>query len=49
VPLYNLDVARNRTFFVGVRGTLFHDNTLPAPRLEPFDALPSLVTAKDGR
>ncbi|HEV3120931.1 MAG TPA: polymorphic toxin-type HINT domain-containing protein [Isosphaeraceae bacterium] len=48
VPLYNLDVASNRTFFVGARGTLVHDNTLPAPSVEPFDAVPSLVTASGG-
>jgi hypothetical protein len=48
VPLYNLDVASNRTFFVGARGTLVHDNTLPAPRVEPFDAVPTFATASGG-
>ncbi len=39
-PLYNLDVAGSRTFFAGAKGLLVHDNTLPDPRLKPFDALP---------
>jgi hypothetical protein len=39
-PLYNLDVARTRTFFAGANHLLVHDNTLPDDRLRPFDALP---------
>jgi hypothetical protein len=39
-PLYNLDVATSRTFFVGQSRLLVHDNTLPDDRLVPFDALP---------
>ncbi len=39
-PLYNLDVAGSRTFFVGTSTVLVHDNTLPDHRLEPFDAVP---------
>jgi len=39
-PLYNLDVAGSRTFFVGPTTLLVHDNTLPEHRLTPFDALP---------
>jgi hypothetical protein len=39
-PLYNLDVAGARTFFVGNSTVLVHDNTLPDHRLVPFDALP---------
>jgi hypothetical protein len=39
-PLYNLDVAGNRTFFAGTTNLLVHDNTLPDHRLKPFDALP---------
>ncbi len=39
-PLYNLDVAGSRTFFVGSSSLLVHDNTLPDHRLQPFDALP---------
>jgi len=45
VPVYNLDVARKRTFFVGRSGLLVHDNTLPDARLTPFDAPPSLKPA----
>jgi hypothetical protein len=41
-PLFNLDVAATRTFFVGAGDTLVHDNTLPAPRVTPFDAVPTL-------
>jgi hypothetical protein len=41
-PVYNLDVANSRTFFVGQSNVLVHDNTLPDHRLVPFDALPSL-------
>ena len=37
-PLYNLDVASSRTFFVGQTILLVHDNTLPDHRLVPFDA-----------
>lgn len=37
VPVFNLDVARNRTFFVGEHDALVHDNTLPDPHLRPFD------------
>jgi hypothetical protein len=47
VPVYNLDVARKRTFFVGSSGALVHDNTLPDPRLTPFDAPPILKPARD--
>ena len=39
-PLYNLDVAGSRTFFVGQTTLLVHDNTLPDHRLQPFDTLP---------
>ncbi len=39
-PLYNLDVATSRTFFVGRTTLLVHDNSLPDHRLKPFDALP---------
>ncbi len=37
VPVYNLDVAEARTFFVGNHDALVHDNTLPDPRLKAFD------------
>ena len=39
-PLYNLDVAGSRTFFVGSTILLVHDNTLPDHRQQPFDTLP---------
>ena len=45
VPLFNLDVARNRTFFVGRHDALVHDNTPPDPRLDPFDAGASLAVS----
>lgn len=38
MPVYNLDVARSRTFFVGRTDALVHDNTPPAPTPKPFDA-----------
>jgi Pretoxin HINT domain len=38
VPVYNLDVAASRTFFVGAKDALVHDNTLPDPRARMFDA-----------
>ncbi len=44
-PLYNLTVARNRSFFVGQGGVLVHDNTLPEARLKPFDEPPALEPA----
>lgn len=36
-PVYNLDVADDADFFVGPAAALVHDNTLPDPRLVPFD------------
>jgi hypothetical protein len=44
-PVFNLDVAGSRTFFVGGQGALVHDNTLPDPRTIPFDAEPVLASA----
>jgi hypothetical protein len=41
-PIFNLDVAGPRTFFVGDHGALVHDNTLPAALGTPFDAEPDL-------
>ncbi|MDB5352291.1 MAG: hypothetical protein JWN86_3538 [Planctomycetota bacterium] len=38
-PVFNLDVARTHSFFVGRQGELVHDNSLPEPELEPFDAV----------
>jgi hypothetical protein len=36
--VYNLDVADDADFFAGNAAALVHDNTLPDPRLAPFDA-----------
>jgi tetratricopeptide (TPR) repeat protein len=47
-PLYNLDVAHNRSFFVGTTGVLVHDNTLPSARLTPFDTPPNLDALPPG-
>jgi hypothetical protein len=41
-PLFNLDVAGGRTFFVGTHDTLVHDNTLPDAKIKPFDAVPAV-------
>ena len=39
-PVYNLDVAENRDFFVGKTGLLVHDFSFVQPVLAPFDRLP---------
>ncbi len=41
--VYNLDVAEDADFFVGRRGVLVHDNTLPDLRERPFDAVETLA------
>ena len=38
VPVYNLDVAESRDFFVGTRGFLVHDFSFVHPVMSPFDA-----------
>ena len=43
--VYNLDVAEDADFFAGSVAALVHDNTLPDPRLAPFDK-PAEVAAK---
>ena len=49
-PVFNLDVAKTCTFFVGSQMELVHDNSLPPPVLTPFDAEPELASiAKDVR
>jgi hypothetical protein len=40
-PVFNLGVAGVHSFFVGRRGLLVHDDTLPAPVGRPFDAVPA--------
>ena len=41
-PVYNLDVALNRDFFVGTKGLLVHDFSFVQPVSEPFDHQPDL-------
>ncbi len=41
-PVYNLDVAENRDFFVGAKGLLVHDFSFVQPVLEPFDRQPEI-------
>jgi hypothetical protein len=36
--VYNLEVGRGHSFFVGTLGALVHDNSLVQPTPEPFDA-----------
>jgi hypothetical protein len=44
-PVFNLEVARGSSFFVGTTGVLVHDNSLVFPTPEPFDAAPTLAAA----
>ena len=43
-PVYNLDVAVNRDFFVGNKGLLVHDFSFVQPVAAAFDREPELVT-----
>lgn len=43
-PVFNLDVDEDHSFFVGRRGVLVHDNTLPDRRLVPFDRVEAVVS-----
>jgi Pretoxin HINT domain len=47
-PVFNLDVARCRSFFVGASGALVHDNSLVDPVLHPFDAPKAPAAAAAG-
>ena len=50
-PVFNLDVAENRDFFVGDQRLLVHDYSFVQPVLEPFDRQPeqgSLVPSLKG-
>jgi hypothetical protein len=38
-PVFNLEVARAATYFVGWTGALVHDNSLVTPVSRPFDGL----------
>jgi hypothetical protein len=42
-PVYNLDVAESRNFFVGKHGCLVYDYSLVQPVLAPFDREPDLA------
>ena len=42
-PVFNLEVAEGRSFFVGASGMLVHDNSLVEPTPAPFDAPPTLA------
>ncbi len=44
-PVFNLDVARDRNFFVGSQGLLVHDFSFVQPVIEPFDRQPELPKA----
>jgi hypothetical protein len=46
VPVFNLDVARDHTYFVGKHEYLVHDNTLPPSRSRVFDAVDSTQESK---
>jgi hypothetical protein len=47
-PVFNLDVARSRSFFVGASGALVHDNGLVDPVIHPFDAPKAPAVAAGG-
>ncbi|MFI5458079.1 MAG: polymorphic toxin-type HINT domain-containing protein [Isosphaerales bacterium] len=42
-PVFNLEVAGNRDYFVGKLGTLVHDYSFVQPVREPFDREPDLA------
>jgi Pretoxin HINT domain len=42
-PVYNLDVAENRDFFVGKHGCLVYDFSIVQPVVAPFDHAPDLA------
>lgn len=44
-PVFNLEVARGQSFFVGRPGLLVHDNSLVESITEPFDAPSDLAAA----
>ncbi len=45
-PVYNLDVAEDRDFMVGMQGVLVHDFSYVHPVLAPFDREPERFSAK---
>ena len=42
-PVFNLDVADNRSFLIGQAGTIVHDFSIPSATIDPFDAVPDLA------
>ena len=44
-PVYNLDVADDRDFFVGTKGLLVHDFSFVQPVQNPFDREPELSSS----
>lgn len=48
-PVFNLDVAKTRTFFVGQHDALVHDNTLPDSRARAFDAGQPLESSRPAK
>jgi hypothetical protein len=42
-PVYNLEVAEGRSYFVGERGLLVHDYSPPLPVTGAFDAVPKMA------
>jgi hypothetical protein len=48
-PVFNLEVARGSSFFVGKAGSLVHDNSLVLPVPEPFDAAPNFAPVVSAR
>lgn len=48
-PVFNLDVARNHSFFVGSQMALVCDNSLPPAISTPFDAEPTLESIAQAR
>lgn len=43
--VFNLDIDEDHDFFAGAAAALVHDNTLPDPRLVPFDAATDVASA----
>lgn len=43
-PVFNLEVAENRSFLIGEGGALVHDFSIPSPTIDPFDAVPDLAS-----
>ncbi len=48
-PVFNLEVARNSSFFVGNVAALVHDNSIVRPIGRPFDATADLASASRDR